>query len=119
MDVKKYLEDSFANQFEVVYGKKPTKEQTKAYMNFCLGKESDVKKILDQCKVEKLIERSVDRSQSKLHFSLIFGFEPNEEQLDVYISYHLKTIPNLEVIWELNKPKNKIGQTSESEPANN
>ena len=118
MDVKAYLKDVFENQFECFYGRKPTKEQTEVYMRYCLGKEKDSSKVIGVCQIDHVIGKLVDRGYCKRRFNFIFGFDPDEEELDVFVSYQLRVISDLDVLWEVKKSRKQVLSNQNLGPTN-
>lgn len=113
MDVKAYLKQAYKQQFQNFYFKKPTKEQLDAYMDFYLRKKTDIRKVVDICQVSRKDSDAdslsrvdkTSREKFKRMFMWSFIFEPDELQLDAYISYHLGVIPYIDLVYEVTKEK--------------
>lgn len=88
MNVEKYLKEAYKAQFMSYYYRKPTDEQLKVYMNYFLRKENDPKKVSEVCSIP-FNESFSDRSAYIRYFNTIYGFEPSEDQLDMFISFSL------------------------------
>ena len=108
MDVQNYLKYAYAEQFKIFYGRKPTEEQLKVYIDFFLRKSNDAQKVAEVCQIPlKANEKAWSRKVYSRYIENLFGFKPNDLQLDLYISYDLKVIPDIEIIFDVNKFRNE------------
>lgn len=95
MSVSKILKEAYRKQFESYYEKTSlTDEQLEVYMNFFLGKETDIQKVADICEIP-FKESFSTRESFKKQFKFIYDKQPTEEQLDMFISFMLGVVTDL------------------------
>ena len=119
MKFKKHLKKAYSDQFNSYYGRRPTEEQLIVYMDFFLRKELDANKVASVCNIP-FNESFSDRESFARHFKFIYDFEPNEEQLDMFISFslcvHGITVSDVCEVVEL---RDDLKNSQPSEPLNN
>lgn len=119
MTIQDKLKKAYRNQFKKYYGRKLSEEQLKVYMDFFLRKELDANKVASVCNIP-FSESFSDRESFARHFKFIYDFEPNEEQLDMFISFslcvHGITVSDVCEVVEL---RDDLKNFQPSEPSNN
>ncbi len=114
MNVNSYLRKAYMKQFKTYYGRVPTDEQLNTYMDFFLRKNDDIKKVSDVCQIP-FSESFSDRESFARHYKFIYGFDPSEEQLDMFISFSLCVVTD---VWKVTKICNTGSIDEQKVPVN-
>ena len=117
--VQNKLKNAYKNQFNKYYGRKLSEEQLKVYMDFFLRKELDANRVSSVCNIP-FNESFSDRETFARHFKFIYDFEPNEDQLDMFISFSL-CVPGITVsdVCEVVEVRSDLKNPQPTEPSNN
>lgn len=115
MDCNKFLKDAYRKQFESYYETILTDEQLEIYMNFFLGKEMDMDKVANVCGIP-FKESFSTRDSFRRQFNFIYDFEPTDEQLDMFISFMLGVVTNIDKVIEICDNKQSYSRPGCSQP---
>lgn len=98
MKVSEILKEAYRKQFESYYEKAPlTDEQLEVYMNFFLGKETDMQKVANVCGIY-FKESFSTRESFRRQYKFIYDKQPTDEQLDMFISFMLGVVTDISAV---------------------